>query len=545
MRAAPRWRARAAAVTALAATAVALGLFARMQPLLVPIGFVALVPALAVFDRAPRVREALAAALVLSVLFVLVIFGWFVSAIRAYGEIPAATALLVLVVLAPILEPQLFAFALARFALRRRRSTALRTALASAFVYVGAEWAIPKLFGDTLAHGLFGSLWMRQGADLAGAAGLTVALLLANDAVLAAWRALRAGARGTARARAVLVRLVLAAGLAGALAGYGAIRVAQLRSHAEQVPLARVALVQGDISRYGRLAQQLGTYEATRAILDTYFTLSAEALSRRSVDLIVWPETVYPTTFGAPKSEAGAAFDREIAAFVARAKVPLVFGAYDTEDGREFNAAIFLEPEGQDRAGFDAYRKVRLFPLTERVPAWLDHPSLRRLLPWLGTWSAGSGAAVLPIDLPDGRRLRVAPLICYDAVDPGLARAAVRDGAELLVTLSNDSWFAGADGPRLHLVMSAFRSIETRRAQVRVTNTGISAVIDATGAVSETMGVHERGARVAAVPAGRARAPFLRVGGAVGPAALVIGIALLLPGSARRATVPIRPRAGR
>jgi apolipoprotein N-acyltransferase len=73
-----------------------------------------------------------------------------------------------------------------------------------------------------------------------------------------------------------------------------------------------------------------------RAILDARFALSDEALSRGPLDLLLWPETVYPTTFGAPKSEAGADFDREIGAFVASRAVPLVFGAYDVEDAREF-----------------------------------------------------------------------------------------------------------------------------------------------------------------------------------------------------------------
>ncbi|HSJ95782.1 MAG TPA: apolipoprotein N-acyltransferase, partial [Myxococcota bacterium] len=66
----------------------------------------------------------------------------------------------------------------------------------------------------------------------------------------------------------------------------------------------------------------------------------------------------------------------------------------------------------------------------------------------------------------------------------------------------NDSWFAAGQGPNLHLVVSAFRSLETRRPQLRVTSTGISAWIDATGAIRARLGVHERGVLVAALSAG-------------------------------------------
>ena len=134
------------------------------------------------------------------------------------------------------------------------------------------------------------------------------------------------------------------------------------------------------------------------------------------------------------------------------------------------------------------YRKASLFPLTERVPALVESPAVRDVLPWLGAWKPGPGPTVIPMTLRDGRRLRVGPLICYDAVSPWLARESVRQGAEVLVTLSNDSWFAAGGGPLLHLAVAAFRSIETRRPQLRATNTGITAAIDATGEVVATAG---------------------------------------------------------
>jgi len=288
------------------------------------------------------------------------------------------------------------------------------------------------------------------------------------------------------------------------------------------------ALVQADIGQYDRLAAEEGTFEAVREILNQHFALSGDALRRGALDLLVWPETVYPTTFGSPKSDDGAAFDRAIAAFVAGVRVPLVFGAYDAENGSEYNAAVFLEPSTSARLAFDAYRKATLFPLTERVPGFLDSGRLRRWLPWLGTWKPGAGTAVLPLHLADGRVVRIAPLICYDAVDPRLALAAVRQGAELIVTLSNDSWFASGGGPRLHLVVSAFRTLETRRPQLRATNTGIAAVIAPTGELLATAGVHARGAIVGSVtPVGDAWTLVLAWGDWFGPLALVAGIAAL------------------
>jgi apolipoprotein N-acyltransferase len=435
-------------------------------------------------------------------------------------------ALLVLLAMAPFLQPQLVAFALARHVVRRGGAGLWPTALAGASAYVGTEWAIPKLFGDTLGYGLYPSAWMRQAADLAGPPGLTFVLVVANECVLAAARAPLRRALAPAACVAALVLGLLA---------YGAARERQLAGEGSPAAAVTVGIVQPDVSQYDRLRAHLGTFEAVRTILDTHFALSAEAFGRDRLDLLVWPETAYPTTFGSPKSEAGAAFDRDIAGFVSGARVPLVFGSYDAEGGSEFNAAVLLEPARGAPLTFDTYRKAWLFPLTERVPALLRSDLVRGWLPWLGTWKPGGGAKVLPLTLPDGRPLRIAPIICYDVLDPGLARAAVGQGADLIVTLSNDSWLDAVRGPRMHLVGAAFRSIETRRPQLRATNTGISAVISATGELVATARVHERGTLVATVtPEGRVTTLVLAWGDWLGPAALASGVVLVAAALARR-----------
>ncbi|MDX2167193.1 MAG: apolipoprotein N-acyltransferase [Deltaproteobacteria bacterium] len=514
--------ARAAHIAGAAiASALAFALYARVGWPWFALGWVGLTPWLAALDRSATLGGALAAGLAMSLAFTLAVFPWFVGAIAGYADAPWAVGLLVVLLTAPLIQPQFLTFAAARWLARRRRLGCAAVALSGAGVYVGSEWLLPKLFADTLGHGFLASAHLRQAADLVGAHGLTVVLLLANDAALLAWRSRHDRTRRRAARRAAIAVALLV----GAMALYGTLRLQQFADGGGDAPVVG-GLVQADISHYDQLARAIGTYDAVREILDAHVALSTSLLQTARPDFLVWPETVYPTTYGAPKSPAGAEFDAAIAAFVADADVPLVFGSYDVEAGREYNAAFALAPRRDAPLGI--YRKALLFPFTERVPAWLDRPALRAALPWLGTWQPGGGRRTLDLPLAGGRRLRVAPLICYDAVDPSIAIAAVRDGAELLLALSNDSWFADGNGPRLHLVVAAFRSIETRRPQLRATNTGISASIDASGELIETLAVHRRGTLAARLrPEREARTLMLAWGDWFPPAMLGLGLAAL------------------
>jgi apolipoprotein N-acyltransferase len=494
---ASRLRAWLAAGVAVALSASAYALYARAAWPWVALGWVGLVPWLGLLDRVRTLRGALAAGLAMAVAFELAVFGWFTLAVADYTGGSAAIGFVWLSMAAPFLQPQFVSVALVRTYVRGagRGGTAV-TVLVTAAAYVATESLAPKLFGDTLGYPLYGSVWLRQGADVTGVPGLTFVIVMVNECARAVLRAYERRVVSAAWVRAA--RGPAAAGLALviALAAYGAWRSVQLGSRAESA--VRVGLVQADLGHYDRMAEGIGRFVAVRMILDEHVMLSARALAHDDLALLVWPETVYPTTFGKPKSEDGAAFDREIVDFVARARVPLIFGSYDSDGAAEFNAALFLAPDAGPQP-FAVYRKTRLFPLTERVPAFLETGWVRRRFPWLGTWSAGSGATVVPVRLRGGRTINVAPLICYDVLDPELARESVRRGADVIVTLSNDSWFAFGPGAELHLLGAAFRSIETRRPQVRSTNTGVSAMIDATGTLVASAGVDERTTLIAAV----------------------------------------------
>jgi apolipoprotein N-acyltransferase len=480
------------------------------------LGWVALVPWLAALAGRRNLREAVLSGALMAIAFTVGVFGWFADAFARYTHTPVPMAYALLIVTAALLQPQFLVFAGVRQALTARAGDGLAVSLAAASAWVGTEWLFPRLFGDTIGQGLLPFATFRQGADLAGASGLTLALLIVNQRLYvgaARWRGSR---------RQALWAAASAVALLCALAGYGAFRLSQLATWIPTREPLTAALVQASLDDYEHLRARVGTFAATRGILDAHMELSQRALRRTTaeMDLILWPETVYPTTFGAPKSAAGADLDRLIVRFVERIGVPLLFGTYDRDEEGEYNAAVLLEPGANHSPRNEVYRKRRLFPLTERVPWWLDSAFIRRRADWLGTWRPGGGPPLLSLDTGRGETLRIAPLICLDAVDPRLASDAARRGAELLLTLSNDGWFATGGGARLHLTVSAFRSIETRLPQLRTTNSGITAVIGPGGEIVEKTRMAESTAVLTTVTPGRRGGTLsVRWGNWLGPAA--------------------------
>jgi apolipoprotein N-acyltransferase len=77
--------------------------------------------------------------------------------------------------------------------------------------------------------------------------------------------------------------------------------------------------------------------------------------------------------------------------------------------------------------------------------------------------------------------------MCYEDILPALGRQAVRQGAQVLVNLTNDVWFGPTRAPYQHRALAAFRAVEHRVYLVRVTNTGLTSIIDAVGQERATL----------------------------------------------------------
>ena len=161
----------------------------------------------------------------------------------------------------------------------------------------------------------------------------------------------------------------------------------------------------------------------------------------------------------------------------------------DALDNRFYNAAFLVKPDGSTGA---VYRKMHLVPFGEYVP-------LQRLLFFVGP-IVEAVSNFTPGDRPRaaaGRRSRcVSTAICYEVIYGSLIRRFVRDGSELLTTITNDAWYGRSSAAYQHWDQAAMRAIENGRYLARAANTGVSGFVDPYGRVlAEVEAVRAGGAR--------------------------------------------------
>ncbi len=262
---------------------------------------------------------------------------------------------------------------------------------------------------------------------------------------------------------------------------WGYIQLQSTQMAKEDTPFP-VILVEGNIDQ--NIKWEAALQQATLA---TYMQLSNTALQKmrevtpQAQPLIIWPETAMPFYI-----EQHPKLGRRLVQFVRDAHTPLLVGApavnLDSKGlNRPFNRAYFINEQG---GLIQYYDKIHLVPFGEYVPEWLAWNFLEGLLQSIGAFSVGQHDAPLKNtqDAPP-TGLALGMLICYEGIFPELAQERVRQGANVLVNISNDGWFGDSSAPEQHLQLSLMRAVEQGRWLIRNTNTGISALIDAHGRI--------------------------------------------------------------
>ena len=163
-----------------------------------------------------------------------------------------------------------------------------------------------------------------------------------------------------------------------------------------------------------------------------------------------------------------------------------------------FNTAGFYNHNGL----VSHYHKSRLVPGVEKMPFPKIFGFLEKAIIELGGSNSSLGKdtaqRTFAFDV-NGREMRIGTAICYESVYGELVAKFVRDGANILAVITNDSWWDDSPGHRQHFEMSRLRAIETRRYILRAANGGFSGVIDPLGRVLEKTNYDERTAIKATV----------------------------------------------
>lgn len=256
----------------------------------------------------------------------------------------------------------------------------------------------------------------------------------------------------------------------------------------EFAPSVRVALVQGDIPQEIKNAARLHTQE----IFDIYLDLHRKAIAE-GAELVLWPESSYPWIVDEEVTRLRISGQDQVASVIGAT----AYAELDNEKGfRARNAALFLDYEGRVVKRYD---KSHLVPFGEYVP-WPMNGVVGKIVPGLGAFEPGTEFTPVNLSLSDSRRILLGATVCYEGIFPEISRAYAKNGATLLVNLTNDAWFGRSSAPYQHLLMYKMRSVESGLSFLRATNSGISGWFDPFGVLHKPTNLFKRELVVDNVP---------------------------------------------
>ena len=186
--------------------------------------------------------------------------------------------------------------------------------------------------------------------------------------------------------------------------------------------------------------------------------------------LIIWPEAPLPLYY-----YRDAAFRSELQDLARRTNAYLLVNVTPyTVDGAPLNGALLLSPEGRPLGRYD---KMNLVTFGEYVPR-----PFKALVDKVSSESSDFAPGEKQVVLPAGDH-KIGAFICYESVFPDFVRRFAKQGAEVLVNISNDGWYGRSAAREQHLEIVRMRAAENRRWILRATNDGITATVDPAGRV--------------------------------------------------------------
>lgn len=412
--------------------------------------------------------------------FSLVAFHWLAYTINEFSHLGTPISLLVLLLYCAVANLQ---FPLAGVIWH----TIFRTRLpnwASIFS-LAILTAILQRLGTTIFHWNFGYAWLYMGwpamqlADIFGFKFLCTISILTNALFLLSWTKRKSSS-------------TLYPALAALLAFIGLNTLGSLRVKSLPLPDRAISVlaIQPNIGNKEKERLEFGEESFRVEILKKYFQYTKSALNAEKARpaFAIWPENAFPSIIGERDLSVGLA--PRLRDFLRENRLALLTGGFGLDAQDRITNSLF--PIGSDgRWVSRPYDKMILLPFGEYVPGASKFPILKKWFPDVRDY--GWGTSPLLLEMPDGEggMIKIGPQICYEGLFDFISRDIALLGAQIIVNITNDSWYGDWMEPWQHFYITMAKAIETRRPILRVTNTGLSGLILADGSIDEISPISE------------------------------------------------------
>ncbi len=383
----------------------------------------------------------------------------------------------------PLLQSLSYSFVFVYIRFLRKRKMLIRHPFFSACL-IAASWTVCEFLQTLtwagvpwgrLAVGQVGCLANIQSASLFGSYFITFIMVFSAALISHGLILLKDSERKRALFSLSLALCVFLSNFA-----FGSLRIAFVEKSLDGEKITAAA-IQGNIEFEDKWDDKI-TYT-----IEKYRSLSLEA-AKKGADILVWPETAIPYDYY--ETTIIPDFFRTSAKDTGAEIIATSFMSDHGDIDTLYNTAMLIYPDGS--ADDAVYAKRRLVPFGEFIPM---EKFIETVFPPLANMSAieypltpGNKTALF-----DSSHGKIASLICFDSIYETLCLESVRDGANLIVISTNDSWFAKSPALAQHNAQAQLRAVENCRYTVRSANTGISSVISPTGKVISSLGDSKEG----------------------------------------------------
>lgn len=267
----------------------------------------------------------------------------------------------------------------------------------------------------------------------------------------------------------------------------------------------------------------------THEVMEELITLTNSALKEKP-DLVVWPEGSFDLDY---LTFPDSLFSKDLRNYQQTTGTWLLTGSIEYKNKKlalktdehtdmdSYNSSMLLTPEAEV---IQSYHKIHLVPFTEYFPYEKELPWMYKMLKDfdINWWEKGDTRVIF-----EHPQFTFFTPICYEDVFPGEIALFVKDGADVIMNLSNDFWSLSPVEGKQHAMISLFRAVENARPLLRTTTSGLTCYIDKNGRIKKSLPYYEPGYYVVDVPLPGKELTFYTQTGDWFPWFLLIGLGIL------------------